>query len=654
MMIRARVMEAAAALLLLVWTAVGCAAPAYQLQASVTPPNPAPGDTVVYAVTISFTGEPPPVVPPPRFEPAWGLSQPAAAGRQTRTEIINGTISQTVEFRYSFTVSKEGNYILPPTGFTTGGQRYETGTVPLVVKKFDPGQRVPQSLEGKVAPPRVDENPELRKELTGAVFVLPVLEKSKIYEGEQVVASFFLCLDQQVLNKLGLLGSGPEISAVAPPKLSGFLRDEMFPVPERLKPGNQKIDDRVYAVMSLYQVALTPTKTGKIPIEPFQVQMWFQARGRARDPFFNDPLFSDMGGFALGGLGTAMQVIALSPALEVEVLPLPREGRPAGFTGAVGDFQVTATVDQRQVKENDDLLRLQVVVEGEGDASVIGAPELNIEGLRPLEPPKSTVKRRTDDKKRITTKMFDYLFRAVKSGSVTIPPVTLDVFDPDEQKYQQVASQPIPVQVLAGDGTRSALVASAPAGSQTAAPSGASAGGDTNPGEAADDLHYIISGPMGVVGDEFPGGFGALAATLAAGPLLLGIGWLVGRRAENSEDGRRAREIRTTNTMLRRRLREAAALAGSGKANEFHESLAGPLRAFLGTRLGLDPKSMTLGDAQTALEELGADEEVLETLREIFEDFDAVQYSPVKPGPAQMQESLERVSRLADTVDRLC
>ncbi len=138
--------------------------------------------------------------------------------------------------------------------------------------------------------------------------------------------------------------------------------------------------------------------------------------------------------------------IALSEPLSFTVKELPFEGRPAGFSGAVGEgFSISAAANRSVVRVGDPI-SLDVTISGAGNLeklsfpSLIGADGLD-EGLFQL-PGESPAGTYADNKKQ-----FKLTLR-IKDETVTqIPALPFSWFDPVAEKFQTTYSKPIAVQV---------------------------------------------------------------------------------------------------------------------------------------------------------------------------------------------------------------
>jgi hypothetical protein len=156
--------------------------------------------------------------------------------------------------------------------------------------------------------------------------------------------------------------------------------------------------------------------------------------------------------------------------LRLEVLPLPKEGRPSCFTGAVGQFDMDAIVPNPRPAAGDPA-NLVVKIGGKGNFRAMGAPVLTgSDGWRSY-PPTDRFEG-SDPLSYAGVKSFDFTLIAREPSEVS-PGVEFSFFDPVAAKYVTLKSKPLPLQALPGGaaGGSSPAGTPSPAGSQTAAPS---------------------------------------------------------------------------------------------------------------------------------------------------------------------------------------
>ncbi len=137
----------------------------------------------------------------------------------------------------------------------------------------------------------------------------------------------------------------------------------------------------------------------------------------------------------------------VKPAFELTVAPLPEAGRPFDFGGAIGQIDVRASTDTRDVFVGDSI-KLTVEWTGTG----------NFEFFEPPEIAKQTafgdfrVYGRTERSKGIDHRSIVYDLAPLRDSIEAVPPVVLHVFDPEQNAYVEIATPPVPLNVRALEG----------------------------------------------------------------------------------------------------------------------------------------------------------------------------------------------------------
>ena len=146
-------------------------------------------------------------------------------------------------------------------------------------------------------------------------------------------------------------------------------------------------------------------------------------------------------------------IVVESVPVMVDVRPLPT-GRPAGFTGAVGRFEVSADVDTTTARMNESV-QLTVRVEGEGNIDALPAPSWpEFQGWRVVESP-AVVSREVVDGKLVGSRTYERVLLPEMAGELTVPGISYTYFDPDLEEYAQTATSPIVISIAAVDGVTS-------------------------------------------------------------------------------------------------------------------------------------------------------------------------------------------------------
>jgi hypothetical protein len=142
--------------------------------------------------------------------------------------------------------------------------------------------------------------------------------------------------------------------------------------------------------------------------------------------------------------------VAATDPIQIEVLPLPSDGRPSDFSGAVGDFRlrVVPSADEIRVGES---VTLSVRIEGRGNIkSISEIPLPKFDGFRVFAP-KARDSVRVEQGRIGGAKIFDLVLVPEVMGSFSLAGITLSYFDPVKGAYVRKDAAPVELRVLEGD-----------------------------------------------------------------------------------------------------------------------------------------------------------------------------------------------------------
>ena len=141
---------------------------------------------------------------------------------------------------------------------------------------------------------------------------------------------------------------------------------------------------------------------------------------------------------------TVKELASPTVAVEVRSLPMPE---PAGFTGAVGRFEISARADTTQGRLNEPL-RLTVRISGEGNIEALPYPEWpDFPGWRVIESPASVESRLTARWRIEGNRTYQMTLIPKESGSLAIPEIRYSYFDPAIDSYVDIATIPFAVRI---------------------------------------------------------------------------------------------------------------------------------------------------------------------------------------------------------------
>jgi hypothetical protein len=465
-------------------------------------------------------------------------------------------------------------------------QRAGSFTIPAIDLAVDGVQLKTQPV-GLTAEPRTGQGNGGREEIARAEIVVP---KNTAYVGEAIPIELRLMIDARIRSGTN---SKPDLHG------EGFtIHDIVAPREEQ-----QQIDGREYKVL-IYRTAVTPSKAGKLTLGPAEIAFVARVpraqRNRQRsifdlfdDDVFGDPFFAANQAFK-----------AQTRPVEIEVKPLPAAGRPDDFSGAVGQFTLSAEGSPRQVNIGDPVT-MKLTVRGRGNFNRMGAPLLSDPTGWRAYPPSQEFK--PDDEVGISgAKTFSVaVIPEVKKSAM--PQFSFSYFDPVAAKYVSLQSKSAPLAVTGVE--RSAPNPAPPSADQRAdAPIAAEA----KPPAAANDI-LGLRYDHGQVRESFEPIYARrgfwLAQLVPLGILLALVGV---RFLRVDPETRRKHEWKLERARLQARLGHSA--PGSPA---FLDDAARLLQLEAAASSGRDPASI---DAAAAIGARWLDEE---TAREIEAIFDA-------------------------------
>jgi hypothetical protein len=137
----------------------------------------------------------------------------------------------------------------------------------------------------------------------------------------------------------------------------------------------------------------------------------------------------------------------------IRVKPLP-PGAPAGFTGAVGDFSVKASLSDTEMEVNE-ALSLKITITGTGNLPLLGEPEVNLPPDHDLYDVSKSLNTSNLGNQISGSVTFEYPIIARHAGRYRIAPVQFAWFDPEAESYRTTMTPEFSFTVLKGENEES-------------------------------------------------------------------------------------------------------------------------------------------------------------------------------------------------------
>ena len=547
-------------------------------------------------LALAFEGGSPGQVPTPSV-PGLQITQ---AGTSQNMSIINGAMSSTVTVSFSVTPQREGEFTIPALTADVGGQQLSTAPLKLVARRASAPSAAAVNSGNEVA------------------FLKFNFPKQKIYAGESVVARLELYLRDDVQNfgNFQITGSTTD----------GFSAGKTVELQNQRR--RVQVGNRVYTEIPL-ALPLTAVKTGALTLGPFTASavVVLPSQNQGGDPFFRQ-FFNQ---------GEQKQVTLASELINVESLPLPEENKPANFSGAVGNFTMTATAGPTTLTVGDPItMRVQIAGRGALDAITLPVQEA-WQNFKTYPP---TAKLETSDQFGFQgTKTFEQIVSPLNSDVHELPAFSFSFFNPDDGKFHTLTQPALPLTIKAAGATPLPTLAA----TKTSAPEN----------QPPQDILPIKENLGALEKSAAPLIASLKFLALQSLPVLALLAAFVWRkRADNLANNPRLRRQRAVAQVIAMGLNDLKKFAADNKPDEFFATLFRLLQEQLGERLDCPATAIT--------EAIITDHAVLRTaplalrtaLHEQFQLCNQARYAPVR-GSSELNSVATQFEKLLGELQNL-
>lgn len=375
-------------------------------------------------------------------------------GRTSRINFVNGVSSSLMEFSYVLVPRAAGQYTFGSVQVTAGGQVLQTQPVQISVDKAASTGPAPvynppfQSQQASGSSPSNqpasagagrDEAPPAYRPDDDNIFVKAIVDKTSVYPGEQILLTYAIYTRYDTRYE----GFQEE------PQTSGFWIEE-FPMGEDVLKENVRVNGKRYIRAEIKKLALFPTAVADYTIKPGVIKASIREepqRNSVFDDFFNDSFFQGGGFFS-----RRVNLLLAPPPIQVKVRPLPVEGQPAHFEGAVGNLSLRATLDKQKVKQNEPVT-MTMILEGDGNVETLNKPKIpELENFKIYDSDTSSELLRNGNVIG-GRKKFEIVFIPTEKGEQVIPSMSFSYFNPVLNRYITQKTPEFRLQVEPSDQT---------------------------------------------------------------------------------------------------------------------------------------------------------------------------------------------------------
>ena len=507
---------------------------------------------------------------------------------QSSYQLVNGHMSSSssVTYTYILMAKKNGSFTIPAAQAQVGGKTIQSSELHIKVS----GQA--QSSQGGSRQSSPGE--EIRSAgsaISGSdLFIKVSASKHRVREQEPILLTY------KVYTLVGLTQLNGKMADLK----SFYTREVPLPAEKSFKVEN--FNGRAYKTVTWQQYVMFPQATGKLEIPSITYEGLVVQRNRNVDPF--EAFFNGGSGY----IEVKKQITA--PGITIQVDPLPQ--RPANFSGGVGQFNISATLDQPQVKANNPV-KLRVVVSGVGNMKLLKQPVVKF--------PKDfdSYDAKVTDNTKLTTQglegsiVYDYLAVPRHQGDFDIPAIEYTYFDTRSGEYKTVQTEAFKLHVEKGDGTGTV----------------ATFNGQEDVKLLNSDIHFIHTGStrQRAIGDYF---FGSTEYWITLAVLLLGFVslFVIFRRRAIENANVVKQRAGKANKVATKRLKKAAKLMAAGKQGDFYDEVLRALWGFVGDKLNMPVEQLSRENISQQLASHHVSEDTIQQFLGALDECEFARYAP--------------------------
>ena len=538
---------------------------------------------------------------------------------QSSTQIINGneTSTSTITFTYILMAEKEGTYSIPGATIVADGNNYTSNSVSI--KVLPPDQSAGQSNgRGGVSSARNQAN--AGKITDKELFITATASKSKVYEQEAILLTYKIYTQ---VNLTQLHGDMPD--------LKGFHTQEVE-LPSQKQWSLEHYNGKNYNTTVYSQYVLFPQQSGKLEIPSITFEGTISQLVASDDPF--DAFFNG------GSNYINIKKNIVTPKLTIDVKELPA-GKPANFSGGVGEFTLSSSISTQELKTND-AVTIKLVISGSGNMKLINTPEVGFPQDFEIYDPK------VDNKFNLTrdglagSKVIEYLAIPRHAGDYTIPPIELSYFDLKSQSYKTLKTEPYSLKVAKGEGNSDQVVANF-----------------TNKEDLkvlGKDIRYIKTGETNLQPKDnyFFGTIGYYLWYII--PLVLFITFMIIYRKQAIENANVAK-VRTkkANKVATKRMKNAGKLLAEKKQEAFYDEVLKALWGYISDKLNIPVSQLSKDNIEEKLNEYGVTSELVTDFINTLNECEFARYAPGNQNEAMDKvyaSALDVISKMENSIKR--
>ena len=534
--------------------------------------------------------------------------------QQSSTQIVNGNVTSTssITFTYILMANTAGEYTIGGASIVADGNQMVSNSVKIKVLPQDQNSNGGQggsSAHSSSGTSVSDQD----------LFITATASKTNVFEQEAFVLTY----------KIYTRESNLQLNNAKLPDFKGFHSQEIeMTTNARWTPEHYR--GRNYYTTVYRQFVLFPQQSGKLYIDPAQFQMTIGKPVQSDDPF--DAFFNG------GSNVIEIKKSIATPKIAINVSPLPA-GKPADFSGGVGEFTVSSSINSKELKTND-AITIKLVISGTGNLKLISNPEIKFPEDFEVYDPKVDNQVRLTQEGLTGNRVIEYLAIPRHAGTYKIPGVSFSYFDIRSKSYKTLKTEEYVVNIEKGAGNADQVIANF-----------------TNKEDLkvlGKDIRYIKQNEVTFQpkGSFFYGSMSYWLFYII--PALAFIIFFIIYRKQAAENANVAK-VRTkkANKVATKRMKLAGKLLSENKKDAFYDEVLKALWGYISDKLNIPVSRLSKDNIEEKLRNHGVSEELIKDFLNALNDCEFARFAPGDENQAMdkvYSSSIEVISKMENSI----
>lgn len=542
--------------------------------------------------------------------------------QQSSVQIVNGqtTSTSSITFTYILMANNEGSFTIPGATITADGNQMVSNSVKVNVLPADQASGASSSNNSSKQSGGATSRASSGTSVSSSdLFITATASKTTVYEQEAFLLTYkiYTLVDLRSFDNVKL------------PDFKGFHSQEVE-LPNDRRWGLEHYKGRNYQTTIYRQFVLFPQQSGKLTIDAARFDASIAKATQASDPF--EAFFNG------GSNYVEVKKAILTPQLTINVNSLPA-GKPADFSGGVGEFNISSSINSTNVKTND-AVTVKIVISGTGNLKLISNPEIKFPEDFEVYDPKESNNFRLTNSGLSGSKVIEYLAIPRNAGTYKIPAVKFSYFDISTRSYKTLTTEEYELHVEKGAGNAAQTIANF-----------------TNKEDLKvlnEDIRYIKQNDVALSqkGDFF---FGSLIYWLLY--LVPGIIFIVFFIIYHKQIAANANvaKMRTkkANKVAVKRMKQAGKLLNENKKDIFYDEVLKALWGYISDKLSIPVSRLSKDNIEEELRNYGVDDALIKEFLDALNNCEFARFAPGDDNQAMdkvFSSSLDVISKMENSI----